>query len=102
ATPEYRRASGGSRTHTVRFTKAALGLLSFAGILQGGRWESNPHIPGSQPGPAAVLGSATVLRPGFEPGTRTSQNRVMSVSPSKHQQYPGQESNLDFDLRRIA
>jgi hypothetical protein len=50
---------------------------------QSGRQESNPHNPGSQPGPAAALGSATVLRPGIEPGTRTSQNRVMSLSPSK-------------------
>ncbi len=59
--------------------------------------------PGSQPGPATALGSATALRPGIEPGIRTSQTRVMSVSPSKRTyQYPGQDSNLDLDLRRIV
>ena len=67
---------------------------------QGGRWESNPHNPGSQPGLAAALSSATVLQPGIEPGTRPSQGRVMSLSPSKQGQYPGQESNLDLLLRR--
>jgi hypothetical protein len=69
---------------------------------QGGRWESNPHAPGSRPGPASALGSATVLRPGIEPGTRASQNRVMSLSLSKRRQYPGQESNLGLDLRTVA
>jgi hypothetical protein len=73
------RASGGTRTHTVRFTRAVLGLSSIAGMGrparfgeprlndQGGRWESNPHMPGSQPGPAAALGSATVSLAGVEP-----------------------------------
>jgi hypothetical protein len=50
---------------------------------EGGRRESNPHNPGSQPGLAAALSSATVLQPGLEPGTRPSQSRVMSLSPSK-------------------
>ena len=36
-------------------------------LAQGGRWESNPHKPGSQPGPAAALGSATVSLAGVEP-----------------------------------
>src|SRR5262245_50726489 len=45
---------------------------------------------------------SAVLRPGLEPGTRTSRTRVMSVSPSKRRQYPGQESNLGLDLRRVA
>lgn len=49
----------------------------------GGRWESNPHKAGSQPAPASTLGSATVLRPGVEPGIRVPQTRVMSVSPPK-------------------
>ena len=57
--------------------------LSYTGINQGGRWESNPHISGSQPDPATALGSATELRPGIEPGIRTSEDRVMSLSPSK-------------------
>jgi hypothetical protein len=43
------RASGGTRTHCLRFTGAALGLSSIAGFLQGGRWESNPQRTGSQP-----------------------------------------------------
>jgi hypothetical protein len=67
--------------------------------LEGGRRESNPHNPGSQPGLAAALSSATVLQPGIEPGTRPSQSRVMSLSPSKQEQYPGQESNLDLLFR---
>jgi hypothetical protein len=38
-------------------------------------------------GLAAALRSATVLQPGIEPGPRPSQGRVMSVSPSKQQQW---------------
>ena len=68
--------------------------------MQGGRWESNPHNPGSQPGLAAALSSAKALQPGIEPGTRPSQGRVMSLSPSKQEHYPGQDSNLDLLLRR--
>jgi hypothetical protein len=55
---------------------------------EGGRRESNPHNPGSQPGLAAALSSATVLQPGIEPGTRPSQGRVMSLSPSKPRTIP--------------
>jgi hypothetical protein len=55
---------------------------------EGGRRESNPHNPGSQPGLAAALSSATVLQPGIEPGTRLSQGRVMSLSPSKQGSVP--------------
>jgi hypothetical protein len=70
------RASGGTRTHCLRFTGAALDPSSITGFVQGGRWESNPQRTGSQP----VLQS-TGVRP----------------------QYPWQESNLhDFRLRRAA
>jgi hypothetical protein len=41
---------------------------------EGGRRESNPHFPGSRPGLAAALSSATVLQPGMnqELGLRTA------------------------------
>ena len=108
---DQERAGGGARTHFVRVTKAVPVPSGIAGIKssqcwcrassagvqspgplrgpgqqrEGGRRESNPHNPGSQPGPATALGSATVLQPGFEPGTQPSQSRVMSLSPSKQQ-----------------
>ena len=122
------RDPGGTRTHVTRFCrspprlsttgsmqKPAAGIEPARAPLQEGcsacraalahecdRRESNPHNPGSQPGLAAALSSATVLQPGIEPGTRPSQGRVMSLSPSKQEQYPDQESNLGLDLRRVA
>ena len=59
------RASGGTRTQARRLT--VLGLSSITGLSEGGRWEPNPHNPGSQPGPAAALGSAAVSLAGVEP-----------------------------------
>jgi hypothetical protein len=65
-----------------RLTRAVPGPSSNAGIQsQGGRWESNPHYPGSQPGSATTLDSATLPRPGVEPGPAPSQGAMMSVSP---------------------
>ena len=94
------RASGGTRTRTRPFTGGVLDPFELRWQQKGGRRESNPHNPGSRPGLAAALSSATVLQPGLEPGTRPSQGRVTSLSPSKQTQYPGQESNLDLLLRR--
>jgi hypothetical protein len=104
--------------------------LSYTGKNQSQRWDSNPLPPlygsGTRPvenrrldagWPVGVeattdwlttsspihLSSATVLRPGIEPGTRPSQSRTMSLSPSKQfKQYPDHESNLDLDLRTVT
>src|SRR5262249_4620231 len=69
-----------TRTHSL-----TTGVLVRRAVLApaGGRRESHPHSPGSQPGLAAAWSSATVLQPGLEPGTRPSQSRVISLSPSK-------------------
>jgi hypothetical protein len=71
------------------------------GTSEGGRRESNPHLPGSQPGLAAALSSATTLRPGIEPGTRPYEGRVTFHHRSDQQhQHSGQDSNLDLLLRK--
>ena len=76
AAPENSRASGGSRTHTLRFTRTVLSLLSFAGIEQGDRWELNP---------------------------RNLVHSQAPEAPRVRPQYPRQESNLhDLRLRRAA
>ena len=96
------RASGGTRTHTIRLTRAAPDPSSSAGLhfsrpsplasrpcssltprpssLKGGRWESNPHNPGSQPGPATALGSATVSPAGVEPAASAFAERRASTT----------------------
>ena len=56
-----------SKVYNPELPNPVLGLSSIAGLTEGGRWESNPHNPGSQPGPAAALGSATVSPAGVEP-----------------------------------
>ena len=92
------RASGGTRTHFVRVTRAVPGRSSIAGV-EGGRWESNPHNPGSQPGPATAW-----VRPQYP---REESNLIRDLrtvacvhhTPGTTRQYPGQESNLDLLLR---
>lgn len=45
-----RRADGGNRTHTLRFTRALLNRLSFAGTNKYPRQESNLPLPASEAG----------------------------------------------------
>jgi hypothetical protein len=71
------RAGGGTRTHFIRVTRAVPGLSSIAGLCQ------QPVLVSSQ------------LDRGSEP-----------LSPSEGlailREYPGQESNLGLDLRRVV
>lgn len=81
------RASGGTRTRMRPFTGGVLVPSSCTGT-RGWPAGVEPAQPGSQPGLAAAWSSATVLQPGIEPGTRPSQSRVMSLSPSKQRTVP--------------
>src|SRR5262245_37610319 len=64
--------------------------LSYAGVTQSQRWDSNPHPRFTK----AVLGRSSyagfsVPRPGGEPGFRSSEDRVTSASPPGQKPVPG-------------
>src|ERR1019366_3612189 len=66
AAPEY-RASGGTRTHRFRLTRAVPDPSSIAGIQQGDRWDSNPRNLVHSQAPESPSGTATESPAGVEP-----------------------------------